>query len=97
MIDCRALCTATHPGPRDDAIEDGWLIVSPDRAAPVLCPDHANLHIAPHAHVFGPEYEMLASRVPVDGDYLITSVGIHCRVGDGWVLVQEWPVKVAAA
>jgi len=40
---------------------------------------------------------MLASRVPVDGDYLITSVGIHCRVGDGWVLVQEWPVKVAAA
>lgn len=99
MIRCRETCTARHDGPRDEATADGWLVVSPDPAVPALCPVHASMLIPADAHVFGPEYEQLASRVPVDGDYLITDAGIRLRWRDKWstTIVYHWPAKVDAA
>lgn len=98
MIECRIdACDLSHTGARDAAAGEGWVIVSPNPAVPALCPLHAEHLVVGSEHVFGPEYEQLASRVPVDGDTLLTVDGIYQRLGDEWVLEQRWDWVGAAA
>ena len=98
MIECRvATCDAQDAGELVGAAQRGWLVVSPDPTVPVVCPLHADYLTVGSHHVFGPEYQLLPSRVPVDGDTLITKDGIYQRHAGEWVLEQWWDRAGAAA
>lgn len=91
----RITLTCGRPGCEERTWDDrqlahvlGWLIASPDRSVPVFCPLHG-AELADGRQTFGPEYRVIDSRVPAEGDLLIDSTGIYTRERGQWTPATE--------